>query len=93
MRQERDRNTAGDSRISVDKRLYFRTHAATPAVTQASQAALLTQNPGGFPKIIHTTDSYKMTNGSLSTFDSNVSCLYFFVCEYHCARSNRRTQQ
>lgn len=32
--------------------------------------------------IIHHTNSSEMTNGSLSTFDSGHSCLYFFVSEY-----------
>jgi len=31
--------------------------------------------------IIHITNRLFVTDGSLSTFDISVSCLYFFVCE------------
>jgi len=33
------------------------------------------------PRIIHITNNPNVTNGSLSTFDSSVSCLYFFETE------------
>jgi hypothetical protein len=32
--------------------------------------------------VIHVTNSSIVTDGSLSTFDSSVSCLYFFEYEY-----------
>ncbi|PFN93131.1 hypothetical protein COJ85_26380, partial [Bacillus sp. AFS076308] len=32
--------------------------------------------------IIHLTNSWIVTDSSLSTFDSSVSCLYFFESEY-----------
>gem|GEM_PF-6375412 len=37
--------------------------------------------PGAIQMIIHLINSLNMTNGSLSTFDISISCLYFFESE------------
>jgi hypothetical protein len=62
--------TAQDSRPSALKRLY--------AARFDFSVALLHHCNN---KFIHATNSFFMTDSSLSTFDSSVSCLYFFVYE------------
>ncbi|WP_248916077.1 hypothetical protein [Pseudomonas moorei] len=68
------KNTAPDSRTLIHKRLY----------RGAVSADMHRRTPGFHPHInalIHKTNSSFVTDGSLSTFDSSVSCLYFFVSE------------
>ncbi|RON05197.1 hypothetical protein BK658_02540 [Pseudomonas brassicacearum] len=39
------------------------------------------RSPGAIQMIIQLTNSLNMTDGSLSTFDISISCLYFFESE------------
>ncbi|WP_247257399.1 hypothetical protein [Pseudomonas moorei] len=68
------KNTAPNSRTLIHKRLY----------RGAFSTSAHRRPPGFHPRInalIHKTNSSFVTDGSLSTFDSSVSCLYFFVSE------------
>jgi len=63
--------TAADSRSSLGKRLYSKPRIPWLRAAFKLIAAL----------IIHTANSFIVTDGSLSTFDRFVSCLYFFESE------------
>jgi hypothetical protein len=62
---------AADSRSSLGKRLYSKPRIPWPRAAFKPFA----------PLIIHTANSFIVTDGSLSTFDRFVSCLYFFESE------------
>jgi len=62
---------AADSRSSLGKRLYSKPQIPWLCAVFKLTAAL----------IIHTANSFIVTDGSLSTFDRFVSCLYFFESE------------